>query len=179
MKVKFLLAVSVAALASAWVAGRTASAYSGQASSPIAGSSVDRVDRQRSTPFRADLAVVDTVTETAILGLTPLYTFDTSVTPVTREAEVEWVRSTVPVSLIFSNASQTATVEVWRVFLDELGRKKLKGFTSLSFTGPSSSRAGAYWTEEQYVTTSGAIELRFVLTAFSGTGTVSIRPGSF
>lgn len=152
---------------------------SGNTSSALQGSLADRVDRQLSTPHRSAINAVDTttgaITEKAILDLPAFLLYGEKEFPDAKSAEA--VRSDVPVSLIFSESGATATIEVWRVFTDEKGVKRVKGFTSLSFTAGTALRAGAYWTEEQYVAGSGATELRFVVTALSA-GSVSIRAGS-
>ena len=156
---------------------------SGQTSGNEQGAMVDRVDRQLATPFRSALSGVDgTLTEAGILALTPFYLYDPGEIPgptATAGQRAQFVRSTVAVSAIFSDAAQTATVEVWRVFLDEKGQKKLKGHTPLTFVGGSSARAGAYWAPEQYVAAMGAVELRFAVVTWAGAaGTLAIRAGS-
>lgn len=152
--------------------------YSRGSSSPVAGAQVSRVDRQGDTPFIASITTVTaTLTESAILGLTPFYMHEL---PITQGASAETVRATAFAVPIFSAASLTATVEVWRVYIKSDGTKGLKGRTTLSFTAGTTLEAGGYWDDEQYVSSSGAVELRFVIKAFSGTGGQSfdLRVGS-
>lgn len=166
-----------------------ASGYTNQPASPVAGTSADRVDRQESSPFLAAVssASVGALTEAEILALPA---FDLTDLPSTsNRALAEYVRGTESVTAVFSHASLTCTVEVWRVYVKSVSAdgktvtKGLKGRTTLTFAGDSVQRFNdtTFWTDEQYVSSGGAIELRFVIKAFSGSTSqsVKLRVGSF